>query len=75
MKIYLLYKDGNPTVDSTGKTLVTTTDANGFYLFDALMPGEYIVEILCDDTLIGTRKIIVVGPQQDLPPTSGTEIS
>jgi hypothetical protein len=35
--------------------------------------GEYIVEILCDDTLIGTRKIMVVGPQQNLPPTSGTE--
>jgi len=38
--------------------------------------GEYIVEILCDDgILIGTRKIIVVGPEQAIPPTSGTEIS
>ena len=36
--------------------------------------GEYIVEILCDGTLIGTRKIIIVGPQQKIPPTSGTEI-
>lgn len=36
--------------------------------------GEYIVEILCDDTLIGTRKFIVMGPQQEIPPTSGTDM-
>ena len=36
-------------------------------------PGDYIVEILCDGELIGTRKFIVAGPQQEPPPTTVTE--
>lgn len=36
--------------------------------------GEYIVEVLCDGSQVGTRKFGVIGPQQKLPPTSGTEV-
>lgn len=38
-------------------------------------PGDYLVEILCDGELIGTRKFIVSGPQQESPPTTGTELN
>lgn len=37
-------------------------------------PGEYIVEVLCNDSPIGTRRFRVIGPQQKIPPTSGTEV-
>jgi hypothetical protein len=36
-------------------------------------PGEYVVQVLCDGAPIGERKFIVVGPQQKIPPTSGTD--
>ena len=38
-------------------------------------PGDYIVEILCDGELIGTRKFIVAGPQQESPPATGSELN
>ncbi|OHB61528.1 MAG: hypothetical protein A2167_02795 [Planctomycetes bacterium RBG_13_46_10] len=36
-------------------------------------PGEYVVQVICDGVPIGERKFIVIGPQQDMPPTSGTD--
>ena len=32
-------------VDAAGKAITTTTDVEGYYLFDTLVPGEYIVEL------------------------------
>ena len=37
-------------------------------------PGEYEVEVLCDGDRVGARKFMVMGPQQQIPPTSGTDI-
>ncbi len=35
--------------------------------------GEYEVEVRCDGTRIQARKFMVIGPQQNLSSTSGTE--
>lgn len=35
--------------------------------------GEYAVEVLCDGHLIGARKFRIIGPQQEILPTFGTE--
>ncbi len=35
--------------------------------------GEYVVQVLCDNAPVGERKFIVIGPQQKIPPTSGTD--
>ena len=37
-------------------------------------PGDYEVEVLCDGNRVGARKFIVMGPQQQIPPTSGTDM-
>jgi hypothetical protein len=37
-------------------------------------PGEYAVEILCEGTEVGSRKFIVMGPEEKMLPTSGTEV-
>lgn len=36
--------------------------------------GQYVVEVLCEDTQIGMRKFNVIGPEQQIPPTSGTDV-
>ncbi|CAN5605541.1 hypothetical protein BH10CHL1_BH10CHL1_03290 [soil metagenome] len=44
--INLLDANGNPAKDINGNlTAAQTTDANGYYLFTNLAPGDYIVEI------------------------------
>jgi hypothetical protein len=40
----LRYADGSPFLVN-GKPYTTTTDARGYYLFDNLPPGEYIVRV------------------------------
>lgn len=35
--------------------------------------GEYVVDVFCDDSQIGTRKFRVIGPEQKMLPTDGTE--
>ncbi len=42
-------------LDGTGNTLIatTTTDANGYYRFDSLVPGTYIVEIAAGNFGVG----------------------
>jgi protocatechuate 3,4-dioxygenase beta subunit len=36
--------DGNPAIDANGGSVgVAVTDANGYYVFDNLLPGRYIV--------------------------------
>lgn len=41
--LHLLHADGTPVLDGASQPLTTVTDANGFYRFDGLLPGEYIV--------------------------------
>lgn len=35
--------------------------------------GIYLVQVLCGGETVGERKFMVVGPQQQMPPTDGTE--
>jgi protocatechuate 3,4-dioxygenase beta subunit len=53
-------------LDSTGTNVLatTTTDANGLYLFDNLMPGDYIVRIPASNFATG-------GPLEDLATSTG----
>ena len=37
-------------------------------------PGDYEVEVLCDGDRVGARKFMVMGPKQQIPPTSGTDM-
>ena len=44
--VRLLHADGTPVLDSAGDPVTTTTNANGFYRFDNLIPGDYRVRIV-----------------------------
>ncbi|MGZ0711675.1 SdrD B-like domain-containing protein (plasmid) [Coraliomargarita sp. W4R53] len=44
VSVRLLDGEGEPVLDADGEPLVTTTDADGFYLFDDLFAGDYQVE-------------------------------
>ena len=37
-------------------------------------PGEYAVEVLCEGMVASSRKFIVMGPEDKMLPTSGTEV-
>lgn len=37
-------------------------------------PGDYEVEVLCDGDRVGARKFVIMGPQQQILPTSGTDM-
>lgn len=39
----LLDSSGNPVLDSNGNAITVTTDANGDFLFDNVVPGDYTV--------------------------------
>ena len=41
----LLNSDLTPVLDADGKPRVMTTDSLGYYLFDNLLPGEYVVQV------------------------------
>ncbi|KNY05125.1 SdrD B-like domain-containing protein [Microbacterium sp. GCS4] len=43
--VELLGADGAPVLDADGDPITTTTDASGFYRFDGLTPGDYIVQV------------------------------
>ena len=47
--VNLLDSSGNPARDGNGNAITTTTDADGYYRFDNLYPGDYIVEIDADN--------------------------
>jgi len=46
VKIDLLDEGGHPVTDAAGNALAIMTDSSGYYLFDTLIPGKYIVEIV-----------------------------
>ncbi len=45
IKVELLNADGSPALDADGRPVAAvTTDSNGHYLFDNLLPGDYQVQ-------------------------------
>lgn len=46
VELALLDADRKPILDGSGAPMTTTTDANGYYLFDNLPPGDYIVWVV-----------------------------
>ncbi|MEX1021138.1 MAG: SdrD B-like domain-containing protein, partial [Litorilinea sp.] len=45
----LLDGAGNPVLDGDGQAIATTTTANGCYLFNGLLSGDYIVEVVAEN--------------------------
>ncbi|MEI6180936.1 MAG: SdrD B-like domain-containing protein, partial [Chloroflexales bacterium] len=43
VKVAVLYPDGTPLRNTAGQPITDTTDANGQYLLDYLVPGDYLV--------------------------------
>jgi len=43
--VTLYQADGSPALDSAGQPATATTDANGYYLIDDLVPGTYVIGI------------------------------
>jgi protocatechuate 3,4-dioxygenase beta subunit len=49
----------------------TTTDINGYYLFDQLIPGNYNIQFLTPSEMIATSDNQGVNPNFDSDPTNG----
>ncbi|MEZ4864274.1 MAG: SdrD B-like domain-containing protein [Caldilineaceae bacterium] len=64
--VRLLDGAGNPVVGSGGQPLTATTDAQGYYNFINLLPGDYIV-------LIDASNFATGGPLHDLNSSDPTE--
>ncbi len=65
--VRLLDSAGNPVTDDNGQPLITTTDAQGYYIFTQLLPGSYIVFIDASNFAPG-------GPLERLNSSEPTEI-
>ncbi|WP_165774607.1 SdrD B-like domain-containing protein [Candidatus Viridilinea mediisalina] len=76
--VRLLNADGvTPAVDVTGTEVPTqTTDANGYYRFDNLFAGDYIVEVVADN-FSGDGPLVnhfsSTGPQEKPDPNSNND--
>ena len=56
--VNLLTNTGSPYLNDLGSATTTTTDAQGYYLFDELPEGEYIVEfVLPNDKLFTSQDV------------------
>ena len=53
VKVALFDGTGAPVLDNAGAPITTTTDANGFYRFDMLVPGDYKVEVAKANFAVG----------------------
>jgi uncharacterized repeat protein (TIGR01451 family) len=51
--MHLLDVTGAPVLNADGTPMTTRTDANGYYLFDGLLPGDYIVDVAADNFTTG----------------------
>ncbi len=51
--VTLLDANGDPVLGPDGRPLTSTTDANGFYLFDDLPAGQYVVVVGADNFVDG----------------------
>ena len=69
VELRLLMADGvTPATDADGNPVTAVTDADGYYLFDRLLPGEYIVEILSTNFSTGNlAEMISSRPTEDDP--------
>ena len=72
----VLYKaDGvTPATDATGALVPTSsTDANGHYVFDNLLPGQYVVKFALGSSLITTKNASgsTTSNDSDANPVSG----
>ncbi len=65
--IRLLDSAGNPVTDANGQPLITTTDAQGYYIFTNLLPGSYTVFLDASNFTPG-------GPLERLNSSEPTEI-
>ncbi|KNY05127.1 SdrD B-like domain-containing protein [Microbacterium sp. GCS4] len=63
--VELLDANGAPVLDADGDPITTTTDANGFYRFDGLTPGDYVVSI-------PARNFAADGPLRDFLSSTGS---
>lgn len=66
VELRLLNDAGQPVTDANGQPLVTTTDAQGYYFFNNLLPGAYIV-------LIDASNFAIGGPLHNLSNSEPTE--
>lgn len=64
--VRLLTGAGQPVTDATGQPMVTTTDEQGYYFFNDLLPGAYVV-------LIDASNFAPGGALQDLNNSDPTE--
>ena len=75
--VRLLDNNGNPAVDIDGNAVPEqTTDGSGYYLFENLAPGDYIIEIPADNfDNSGTNDVLVnhinSGPTETDPDSNG----
>lgn len=63
----LLYGDGTPVTNINGQALTTVTDSRGYYIFNNLLPGNYIV-------LIDPSNFAANGPLANLTSSEPTEL-
>ncbi|WP_144875111.1 SdrD B-like domain-containing protein [Microbacterium sp. 1.5R] len=73
--IELLNPAGRPVLDNDGDPITTTTDAEGFYRFDGLTPGQYRVRVAAaafadDGPLAGYVSSTVTSGAFDAPSNS-----
>ncbi|MEZ4706973.1 MAG: SdrD B-like domain-containing protein [Caldilineaceae bacterium] len=59
-------QNGTPILDSSGNVMTTTTDAQGYYRFDNILPGQYIVCVDAENFATG-------GPLSGLGSTTTSE--
>jgi protocatechuate 3,4-dioxygenase beta subunit len=52
--VNLLDGDGEPVLDDEGNPIVTTTDEDGFYIFEGLLAGDYQIEVEFPDDYLAT---------------------
>jgi hypothetical protein len=64
VRLNLLDAAGNPVLDGAGNPIFTTTDPLGFYRFDSLPSGNYLVEVASVNFLPGG----VLAPYQQSQP-------
>ncbi|NCC35860.1 MAG: hypothetical protein EOM24_28175, partial [Chloroflexia bacterium] len=72
----LLDAMGNPVTDATGRLVTATTDISGYYRFDNLLAGAYLVEVVAEN-FTGTGALVQflssTGPAQEADPNEDVD--
>ena len=76
VNVELLYCSRIPVLDSAGNTVTATTDINGLYLFDNLLPGTYKIRFDLDspaltDYFVSPRHVGGIALDSDADDVSG----